>query len=145
VSTRYTTLNVLRTIEEILGLHPMNINDGLARPMDDLFDPGQAEWTYQAQAADILRSTRLPIPSVRFAPSETADLTCPGRSSAYWAAAMKGQDFSREDRLDTVRFNSALWAGLGTGPEPTVRDGRNLRYNRAELLNHGLRAPCASD
>jgi hypothetical protein len=57
---------------------------------------------------------------------------------------MKGQDFSTEDRLDTPRFNSALWAGLGSGPEPVARDGRDLRENRSELLTKAAPAPCAS-
>jgi hypothetical protein len=57
---------------------------------------------------------------------------------------MKGQDFSSEDRLDTPRFNAALWQGLGSGAEPTVRDGRDLRSGRAELLKDGSRAPCST-
>jgi len=38
VSTRYTTVNVVKTIEEILGLNPMGLNDALAAPMSDIFD-----------------------------------------------------------------------------------------------------------
>jgi hypothetical protein len=37
------------------------------------------------------------------------------RSSDYWEKAMAGQDFRSEDRLDTVRFNAALWQGLKGG------------------------------
>jgi DNA-binding beta-propeller fold protein YncE len=145
VSTRYTTLNVLRTIETLLGLRPLGLNDALAMPMADLFDPAQRQWSYRAEAADVLRSTRLPIPVDRFQiVSERASLDCPVRSSAYWAAAMKGQDFSKEDQLDTPAFNSALWRGLGTGPEPQVRDGRDLRQHRSSLLVKIEVAPCAS-
>jgi hypothetical protein len=57
---------------------------------------------------------------------------------------MKGQDFSKEDRLDTPRFNSALWNGLGSGPEPVVRDGRDLRDRRSTGVSGIKRAPCAS-
>jgi hypothetical protein len=56
--------------------------------------------------------------------------TCIGHSASYWAAAMKGQDFRTEDRLDTASFNSALWRGLGDGAEPMVRDGQDLRPDR---------------
>src|SRR5207248_3400219 len=89
VSTRYTTVNVVRTIEAVLGLSPMGLNDGLATPMADLFDPALAQWDFHAEAADALRSTKLPIAPDRFvAPGERAE-TCRGRSAAWWAAAMR--------------------------------------------------------
>lgn len=131
VSTRYTTINVLRTLESILGLKPLGLNDSLAAPMADIFDPAQATWTYRAEAADILRSTLLPIPTDRFAAMRSASSSCTGRNAAYWQIAMKGQDFRSEDKLDTAKFNRALWEGLGTGPEPQIRDGRDLR-NRGQ-------------
>ena len=144
VSTRYTTLNILRTIETLLGLKPLGLNDALATPMADLFDPKQTRWTYRAEAADILRTTQLPIPNDRFVPSqERASAQCSGHAAGYWAAAMKGQDFSKEDRLDSKAFNAALWHGLGTGPEPSVRDGRDLRGGRQLMLKNIEPAPCA--
>jgi hypothetical protein len=120
VSTRYTTVNILRTIEAVLGLSPLGLNDSLATPMDDLFDPALTEWTYTARAADVLRTTELPISPERFAP-RAALAGCTLRDAAYWTAAMRGQDFSREDRLDTDRFNEALWQGLGRGLQPINR------------------------
>jgi hypothetical protein len=51
---------------------------------------------------------------------------------------MKGQDFTSEDRLDTPRFNAALWHGLADGPEPQARSGVDLRANRAALLQQGM-------
>lgn len=59
---------------------------------------------------------------------------CATRDAAYWARAMAGQDFSSEDHLDTAAFNSALWQGLGKGPEPVVRTGADLSGNRIKLL-----------
>ena len=143
VSTRYTTVNLLRTIEAVLGLKPLGLNDSLAMPMADLFDANQTQWTYRADAADILRTTKLPIPADRFAAGHAAT-ACPARSALFWAAAMKGQDFSSEDRLDAPRFNAALWQGLGRGAEPAIRDGRNLRSDRAQLLGDRSAAPCAA-
>jgi DNA-binding beta-propeller fold protein YncE len=145
VSTRYTTINVLRTIEAVLGLTPLGLNDALAMPMADVFDPAQAQWTYRADAAEILRSTQLPIPADRFvAKPSAAAASCPVRSAEYWAAAMKGQDFTREDRLDAAAFNSALWRGLGNGSEPVARDGRDLRQQRSHFMREAKGAPCAS-
>ncbi|MBI0475038.1 hypothetical protein D9601_06650 [Sphingomonas sp. MA1305] len=131
VSTRYTTVNVLRTIEAVLGLKPLGLNDGLAMPMADLFDPAQADWTYRAEAADVLHTTQLPIPADRFAPRVAATVGCPGRNADWWTAAMRGQNFRTEDHLDTAAFNAALWRGLGDGPEPTARSGADLRRDRA--------------
>jgi DNA-binding beta-propeller fold protein YncE len=142
VSTRYTTINVLRTIESVLGLKPLGLNDALAMPMADLFDPAQTQWTYRAEAAGILHRTQLPIPADRFGLAGERASACPGRSAEFWAAAMKGQDFSSEDRLDSAAFNRALWSGLGSGVEPVVRDGRDLR--RSRTLRGTNPAPCAS-
>jgi DNA-binding beta-propeller fold protein YncE len=133
VSARYTTVNMLKTIEAVLGLQPMGLNDALAAPMADVFDPRQADWTFAAQVPTVLRTTQLPLPPPTAA--EAACRTEPPRPSAYWAAAMAGQDFSQEDRLDTPRFNRALWRGLRRdAPYPVRRDGRDLRAGRPALL-----------
>ncbi len=141
VSTRYTTVSLLRTIDDVLGLKPMGLNDALATPMSDAFDLNQADWSFTAVASPVLKATKLPIPDAAFAPQ--AAQACPLRSSDYWAEAMRGQDFHLEDRLDTPRFNAALWQGLGTGPEPTTRDGGDLRSDRPALLQKAaLEAHC---
>jgi hypothetical protein len=38
VSSRYDQLSMLRTIEILLGLDPINMNDAMAVPMFDIFD-----------------------------------------------------------------------------------------------------------
>ncbi len=128
VSRRYTTVDMVRTIEAVLGLQPMGLNDALAEPMAGVFDTAHADWTYDAIVPGVLRQTALPLP----APGESrTSCAVPTRSSAYWTAAMKGQDFSSEDRLDTARFNLALWRGMkGAAPYPAARDGRDLRTDR---------------
>jgi hypothetical protein len=122
----------VRTIEAVLGFQPMGLNDALAEPMAEVFDTTQADWSYDARVPTVLRSTALPLP-----PATTAEATCPirARSAGYWAAAMAGQNFAVEDRLDTRSFNLALWRGLkGSAPYPVVRDGRDLRQGRDALL-----------
>jgi DNA-binding beta-propeller fold protein YncE len=133
VSTRYTTVNVLRTIEDVLGLKPMGLNDALALPMADAFDLDEDDWTFRARVPQVLRTTQLPLP-----PERSADgpmMLCPVRSAAYWSKAMRGQNFALEDRLDTEAFNAALWTGLRghEAPAPT-RHGRDMREGRASLL-----------
>jgi hypothetical protein len=132
---------VLRTIGALLGLPPLGLNDALATPMADVFDPALAEWTYKAIASPVLKTTALPIPADRYpAIALEGAAQCPLRTADYWAKAMAGQDFSSEDRLDTAAFNRALWTGLGNGPEPAARPGEDLRANRAALLEHASAA-----
>lgn len=45
VSTQYNTIDFLRTIEEVLGLPPMNLNDALAKPMADIFNTTPSPWS----------------------------------------------------------------------------------------------------
>ncbi len=112
VSKRYTTVNMIRTIVDVLGLDPLGLNDAMAEPMTKVFDTSASTWTYKAVVPNILRTTKLPLPQ-----AETACLAKPRHSADYWAKAMAGQDFSSEDKLDTQAFNRALWAGL----KPTTR------------------------
>ena len=128
VSHRYTTVDMVRTIEAVLGLKPLGLNDALAEPMAAVFDTSRADWTYDAIVPGVLRQTALPLPP----PGESrTSCAVPTRSSAYWEAAMKGQDFSSEDRLDTARFNFALWRGMrGAEPYPARRNGRDLSVGR---------------
>jgi DNA-binding beta-propeller fold protein YncE len=134
VSTRYTTVSMIRTIEDVLGLSPNNLNDGLARPMTDVFDLKQLDWTFDAHPSEVLRKTALPLPARAASEINLAQLCRAPRSAAYWAKAMAGQDFSSEDRLDTARYNRALWTGM-TGQKALPRPAHaNLRPNRAALL-----------
>jgi DNA-binding beta-propeller fold protein YncE len=120
VSTRYTTVGLVKTIEEILGMGPIGLNDALAAPMSDVFDPNVATWSYKAIVPDILRSTKLPLP-----PADHAVRVLPKHSAAYWTKAMAGQDFSGPDRIDPLTFNRALWRGLkGDQPYPAARSPR---------------------
>ncbi len=112
VSTRYTTVNLLKTIERLLNLPPLGLNDSLALPMADAFDPAlTTPWRYTARWPQPLDNTALPKPPVRVALRRPAELA-PERAAAWWAAATAGQDFSAEDKLDTARFNAALWRGM---------------------------------
>ncbi|MBV8593744.1 MAG: hypothetical protein JOZ27_05535, partial [Caulobacteraceae bacterium] len=132
VSHRYDTVNLVRTIEDVLGLPPLGLTDALAEPMTEVFDLNAPNWTFESVVPDVLRATALPLP-----PGAKLAASCPvrQRSSAYWTAEMKGQDFSSEDRLDTARYNLALWRGLkGEAPYPDERDGRDLSQGRSRLI-----------
>jgi hypothetical protein len=136
VSRPYTTVNFLRTIEDVLGLQPMSMNDSLARPMTELFDLKQAAWSYTAQVPAVLRTTALPLPArTAAAEVEDAGLCHAPRSAAYWAKAMAGLNFAVEDHLDTARYNQALWTGMtGQAGAPPQATGEDLSGDRVQRL-----------
>jgi DNA-binding beta-propeller fold protein YncE len=142
VSTHYTTVNLLSTIEDVLGMGPMGINDDVLEPMADVFTTEQHPWTYTAIVPEILHTTKLPIAGANSAAQakNSVGIISPyaksRRSAAYWAAKTRGFDFSVEDHIDSARFNRIIWYGLmgKDVPYPTVRDGRDLRENRGTLL-----------
>jgi DNA-binding beta-propeller fold protein YncE len=141
VSTRYTTVNMLRTIEELLGMKPLGLNDAAAAPMADAFSGEYKDWTYTARVAAVLRTTSLPLPpaaAASDAPLSVFDARYaqPRNNFAWWEKHMRGQNFSVEDDLDTPRFNRALWLGLaGPGvPFPSHTTGIDLSKDREQLL-----------
>lgn len=129
VSTPYTTISMFRTMEEVLGIGTINLNDSSANPMTDAFDLQRREWSYTAVPSDLLAGTQLPIPK------KSGDLPRPTHDAAYWADATRGMDFSVEDRVDPVAFNQILWKGMmGEKPYPTASSGDDLREQREKLL-----------
>ncbi len=132
ISSTYNTADIIRTMEEILGISPMNLNDSVATPMTDVFDLNQMQWNFTATPSSLLAGTSLPIPS---STSNHTSIPQSTHSSAYWAAATKGMDFSAEDRIDFNRYNRILWQGLmGNRLYPETPSGLDLRKNRAALL-----------
>ena len=69
----YTQLNMVKTIEQILGIHPMNQEDLAAEPMYDAFTehPNYAPYTMQQNQ----------IPLTLGAPGYSATLTSPAADS----------------------------------------------------------------
>ena len=136
VSAHYTTVSMLRTIEGVLGLRPMGLNDGLASPMDEVFDLSQSAWRYRAIVPDVLRQTQLPLPAK--AASLAGPILCREmwlRDQAYWERVSAGQNFTVEDHLDVDAFNHALWAGRqGRWARYPIRNGVDLRDGRDVLL-----------
>src|SRR5262249_22480783 len=130
VSTPYTTVSLLRTIEDILGLEPLGLTDGLAEPMTEVFEQTLRPWTYTALVPEVLRTTQLPLPPRTLANSlpltpHVLTFAQPRRDVVYWEQVMAGQNFRTEDSLEEARFNRALWHGLlgEATPYPVVRNG----------------------
>jgi len=115
VSTPYTTLSMLRTMEEILGVGNLNLNDASANAMADVFDTSQKTWSYTAVPSAMLYNTQLPLPPRQ----NGGPIPQPAHDAAYWASATRGMDFRVEDQVDPAKFNQILWRGLmGEKPYP---------------------------
>jgi len=131
VSTQYNTIDFLRTIEMVLGLPPMNLNDALGRPMADVFNTTPRKWSFTATPSPALYNTQLPLPP------KPAGLVVPKptHDAAYWAEVTKGMDFTSADMMDFPAYNRILWTGLMIGqPYPAAPTGLDLSQNREELL-----------
>jgi YVTN family beta-propeller protein len=121
VSTRYSQVNVLRTIEDILGTEHLNLNTALQPPMTDVFDITQSpEWTYTAEASTVLSTTTLSLTDggrrIQFAAGPTIK---PRHDATYWETVTAGFDFTDADQVPTARFNRLLWTGMmGERPYP---------------------------
>jgi len=129
VSTRYSTVNMVRTIEDVLGLEHLNLNTAYQRPMTDVFDISKGRgWTYNAVASTILKTTTLARweggpngGKIEFV--EGPDLQ-PTRTAAWWSEQTRGFDWSSEDRVPADLFNEVVWEGMkGSQPYPAVRTG----------------------
>ncbi|WP_204259658.1 bifunctional YncE family protein/alkaline phosphatase family protein [Lichenicola cladoniae] len=116
VSTRYNQVNMLRTMEDILGTAHISLLTANAAPMADVFDiSGSGDWSYTATASTILKTTTLVAANqtgIRYAAGP--DIR-PLHDAAWWAKKTAGFDFSVEDRVPTALFNRVLWEGTRPG------------------------------
>lgn len=123
VSTHYSQVNALRTIEDILGTQHLNLNTAFQGPMSDVFDiRSSGNWSFVAKASTVLTSGQLATISGGLGIQFAAGLRLkPKHSPAYWAKATAGFDFSDADRVPPAKFNKVLWKGLmGRKPYPAM-------------------------
>jgi DNA-binding beta-propeller fold protein YncE len=134
VSTRYSQVNALRTIEDILGTEHINLNTAFQRPMSDVFDIGQsAAWTYSAEASTVLSGTALAqSPGGLGARFAQGAIVRPKHPASYWVKHTAGFDFSEADRVPPARFNKVLWNGLMAGRPYPIRSARRIADNRSD-------------
>jgi DNA-binding beta-propeller fold protein YncE len=113
VSTRYDQLSVLRTMELILGMTPLTLNDALATPMYDAFAPAPD---------NIAPFDALP---------ETQDLMATNPTTGAGARASAHLDFSNLDAvpqrdLDALLWKSAHgWRSAPPSPGPNATPSRD--------------------
>ncbi|HUX97350.1 MAG TPA: bifunctional YncE family protein/alkaline phosphatase family protein [Bacteroidales bacterium] len=97
ISTYYSQINMVRTIEDILGIPPMNQLDLSAGPMTDCFT-GKADFTpFKAVPNNIpLDEINPPLGSL-------------SGDQLYWAKRSMEQDLDDVDRIDEDTFNRIIW------------------------------------
>jgi hypothetical protein len=119
VSNYYTTVSMIRTMEDVLGLEHLNLNTATTRPMTEIFDLNQKEWGFEAKPSAVLADTRLPLNESARRMAQAAAPVKIAHAAEYWAAKTKGFDFRGEDRVDADAFNRIVWEGLMRSPYPT--------------------------
>jgi DNA-binding beta-propeller fold protein YncE len=116
VSTHYSTVSILRTIEQILGLKPMNQFDAAARPMFECFTDTPEFTPFQALPNSVPLDQMNPEPRKLAHPQLRAD-----------ALASQQMNFSQADRAPEDKLNRILWRAMrGPSvpyPEWAVSDG----------------------
>jgi YVTN family beta-propeller protein len=121
ISTYYSQVNAIRTIEDLLGTEHLNLNTAFQPAMSDVFDiHSSPDWTYTAVASTILQTTQVATQIRELgAAYASGPVVTPTHDAAYWAKATAGLDFSDADRVPTGRFNRLLWKGMkGNAPYP---------------------------
>jgi YVTN family beta-propeller protein len=97
VSTYYSQIDMVRTMENILGLPPMNQLDLNAEPMLDCFTERPDYTPYTAVMNRIpLEEINPPLESLR-------------GEALYWAQKSLEQDLGDYDRIDEDVFNRIIW------------------------------------
>ncbi len=113
-STFYTTVSMIRTMEDILGIDHLGIFDANARPMADAFERQADMRPYRPIVPGIL--CRSPahadlVAACADARTEKSAAVRPLRDARWWRAATSGFDFQKPDAVDAVTFDRILWLG----------------------------------
>ena len=101
VSTPYNTISILRTIEQILGLPPMNQFDAAAVPMADCFTDTPDLTPYSALPVDVPLNQMNPDPSALQDPLLKAG-----------ALASARMNFTEIDKAPEDALNRVLWHAM---------------------------------
>ncbi len=103
--TPYTTVSILRTIEDLMGVPPLNNNDAFAPLMQPLF----------AGAGD------QPAFNADFANRDNGLIYQANTARSPGAKQSSRMDFTHEDRADSQKLNVILWRdAMGTKPIPQM-------------------------
>jgi hypothetical protein len=109
----YTTVNMIHTMEMLMGLPPMNQNDAYAPAMGSMFSGAGNQPPFQADYRNLKNGMVF----------ETNKREAPG------AAESMKMDFSRPDAAGAARLNNVLWRDKkGEAPMPSQRKTRDAAH-----------------
>jgi len=112
ISTFYSQISMVRTIESIFGLQPMNRLDRAVPPMTDCFTTTPDFTPYTALPNNIpLDEINPPLQSLN-------------GDARYWAEKSLAQDLSDVDRIDDETFNRIIWHAVKGYQTPYPGDAR---------------------
>jgi YVTN family beta-propeller protein len=97
VSTQYNQTSMVRTIEQILGIPPMNIMDATAMPMFDCFVSAPNNSTFSALP------NRIPLDEMN------PELDALSGRALYYAKKSMNPEFSHVDRGNDQLLNRIIW------------------------------------
>jgi YVTN family beta-propeller protein len=124
VHTYYTQLNVMRTIEQILGLPPMNQEDMTAEPMYDVFTNKPNFTPYNHLPNQVSLTETNPAVTVTANAVQTA-----------WAQWSVKQDWSSEDMMNMAQGNRDVWYSSSNFTKPYPGDTKVLMPNQVPGAN----------
>ena len=133
VDTYYSQLNMVRTIEQILGLPPMNQMDLAAVPMSDAFSNTARPAPYNVRPSNIPLDTMTPPAS---------SLTGAAKAWAQWAPK---QDLKTEDMVNTAQLNRDIWYSGHNFAVPYPGDSRVLLPDEVPSANTPLSQLATAD
>ena len=136
VSSNYNTTSILRTMEDLLGIGYLGLNDANAEPMSDAFTKTPDFTPYTAIVPGNLCAAPVDanlVPACND-PNVTKTAAIPSlHNKQWWAQATQDFNFEVEDKVDPEKFNRVLWAGIKGDSYPTERSHADLRQNRSQL------------
>ncbi len=104
-STFYSTVSMVRTMETVLGLPPMNNNDAFSSMIGSLFSGAGDQPSFAADASN----------------RENGLIYTANKPSAPGARASAKMDFRHEDRAPVQKLNVILWQdSMGNKPVPAM-------------------------
>jgi YVTN family beta-propeller protein len=113
----YSSVNVNRTMEDLLGMDHLGFNDANAASMDDVFAMQPNLQPYEELIPGILCKPPVDptlVPEC-FNPAMRSRITPavkPLHNGPWWINATKGLSFQHADEIDASYYNNLLWLGI---------------------------------
>jgi YVTN family beta-propeller protein len=122
--TYYSQLNVLRTMEQILGIPPMNSQDLAAEPMYNSFTntPDFTPYNYVPN--------QIPLTTTNPQPAQATSAT-----QAAWSQWSAKQNFTTEDMANMAQENRDIWYSTNNFTTPYPGDSKVLLPNEVPGAN----------